>query len=63
MALDDWADREADAMERPERRPRRARSARALGLASALAGAGLITAALASGRRALTPAELLARAV
>ncbi|MFI7706120.1 SCO3242 family prenyltransferase [Nonomuraea sp. NPDC049480] len=65
MALNDWADREADAIERPERPipSGRVRPGVALGLAAALTGAGLTTAALAGGRRALTLAGLLAGAV
>ncbi|MFG1959123.1 SCO3242 family prenyltransferase [Nonomuraea sp. NPDC049028] len=65
MALNDWADREADAVERPERPipSGRVRPGAALGLAAALTGAGLATAALAGGRRALTVAGLLAGAV
>ncbi|MEU6786587.1 UbiA family prenyltransferase, partial [Nonomuraea angiospora] len=65
MALNDWADREADAVERPERPipSGRVRPGAALGLAAALTGAGLATAAIAGGRRALTVAGLLAGAV
>ncbi|GAA4509272.1 SCO3242 family prenyltransferase [Nonomuraea ferruginea] len=65
MALNDWADREADAVERPERPipSGRVRPGAALGLATALTGAGLATAALAGGRRGLTVAGLLAGAV
>ncbi|MFB9629328.1 SCO3242 family prenyltransferase [Nonomuraea helvata] len=65
MALNDWADREADAVERPERPipSGRVRPGAALGLAAALTGAGLATAAAAGGRRALTVAGLLAGAV
>ncbi|MEU7859341.1 SCO3242 family prenyltransferase [Nonomuraea sp. NPDC049141] len=65
MALNDWADREADAVERPERPipSGRVRPGAALGLAAALTGAGLATATLAGGRRALTVAGLLAGAV
>lgn len=65
MALNDWADREADAIERPERPipSGRIRPGAALGLAAALTGAGLATAAVAGGRRGLTAAGLLAGAV
>ncbi|MFC5161973.1 SCO3242 family prenyltransferase [Nonomuraea angiospora] len=65
MALNDWADREADAVERPERPipSGRVRPGAALGVAAALTGAGLATAALAGGRRGLTVAGLLAGAV
>lgn len=65
MALNDWADREADAVERPERPipSGRISPGAALGIATALTGAGLATAALTGGRRALTLAGLLAGAV
>ncbi|MGA5758889.1 SCO3242 family prenyltransferase [Nonomuraea bangladeshensis] len=65
MALNDWADRETDAAERPERPipSGRVRPGAALGLAAALTGAGLASAALAGGRRGLTVAGLLAGAV
>ncbi|MFI7638287.1 SCO3242 family prenyltransferase [Nonomuraea sp. NPDC049400] len=65
MALNDWADREADAVERPERPipSGRVRPGAALGLAAALTGAGLASAAVAGGRRGLTVAGLLAGAV
>ncbi|MFI7231221.1 SCO3242 family prenyltransferase [Nonomuraea angiospora] len=65
MALNDWADREADAVERPERPipSGRVRPGAALGLAAALTGAGLAAAAFAGGRRGLTVAGLLAGAV
>ncbi|MEV4547912.1 SCO3242 family prenyltransferase [Nonomuraea wenchangensis] len=65
MALNDWSDREADAVERPERPipSGRVRPGAALGLAAALTGAGLATAALSGGRRGLTVAGLLAGAV
>src|SRR5690606_22559394 len=65
MALNDWADREEDAAERPERPipSGRISPGAALGLAAALTGAGLATAALAGGRRGLTVAGLLAGAV
>ncbi|MGW6505945.1 UbiA family prenyltransferase, partial [Nonomuraea angiospora] len=60
-----WADREADAVERPERPipSGRVRPGAALGLAAALTGAGLAAAAIAGGRRGLTVAGLLAGAV
>ncbi|MER6009069.1 SCO3242 family prenyltransferase [Nonomuraea angiospora] len=65
MALNDWADREADAVERPERPipSGRVRPGAALGVAAALTGAGLAAAAIAGGRRGLTVAGLLAGAV
>jgi 4-hydroxybenzoate polyprenyltransferase len=65
MALNDWADREADAVERPDRPipSGRVPPGAALGLAAALTGAGLVTAAVAGGRRGLTVAGLLAGAV
>ncbi|MFI6989537.1 SCO3242 family prenyltransferase [Nonomuraea wenchangensis] len=65
MALNDWSDRETDAVERPERPipSGRVRPGAALGLAAALTGAGLATAALSGGRRGLTVAGLLAGAV
>ncbi|MGI5270459.1 SCO3242 family prenyltransferase [Nonomuraea sp. CA-218870] len=65
MALNDWADRETDAVERPERPipSGRVRPGAALGLAATLTGAGLAAAALAGGRRAVTVAGLLAGAV
>ncbi|MFF0328964.1 SCO3242 family prenyltransferase [Nonomuraea angiospora] len=65
MALNDWADREADAVERPERPipSGRVRPGAALGVAAVLTGAGLAAAALAGGRRGLTVAGLLAGAV
>ncbi|PZG05162.1 SCO3242 family prenyltransferase [Nonomuraea aridisoli] len=65
MALNDWADREADAAERPERPipSGRVRPGAALGIATALTGAGLAVAAVAGGRRGLTTAALLAGAV
>ncbi|MFG6202496.1 SCO3242 family prenyltransferase [Nonomuraea sp. JJY05] len=65
MALNDWADREADAVERPERPipSGRVRPGTALGIAAGLTGAGLIVAAASGGRRALGVAGLLAGAV
>ncbi|MBB5781658.1 SCO3242 family prenyltransferase [Nonomuraea jabiensis] len=65
MALNDWADREADAVERPERPipSGRVRPGAALGIAAGLTGAGLVVAAASGGRRALGVAGLLAGAV
>ncbi|NUW34627.1 UbiA family prenyltransferase [Nonomuraea sp. SMC257] len=65
MALNDWADREADAAERPERPipSGRVRPGTALGIAAGLTGTGLIAAAVSGGRRALGVAGLLAGAV
>ncbi|WP_327589879.1 UbiA family prenyltransferase [Nonomuraea sp. NBC_00507] len=65
MALNDWADREADALDRPERPIPSGRVAegRALAMAAGLTGAGLAVAALSGGRRALATAGLLAGAV
>ncbi|MEU6862118.1 SCO3242 family prenyltransferase [Streptomyces sp. NPDC046876] len=53
MALNDWADRELDAVERPERPlpSGRIRPAAALATAAGLTAAGLAVAALAGGRR------------
>ncbi|MFI8067418.1 SCO3242 family prenyltransferase [Streptomyces sp. NPDC086033] len=64
MALNDWADREVDAVERPHRPlpSGRVRPAAALGAACALTGAGLSLAACA-GRPALTVAVPLAGTV
>ncbi|MFJ9106317.1 SCO3242 family prenyltransferase [Streptomyces sp. NPDC102405] len=64
MALNDWADREVDAVERPHRAlpSGRVRPAAALGAACALTGAGLSLAACA-GRPALTVAVPLAATV
>lgn len=58
MVLNDWADRERDAIERPERPiPSGEVSAgTALSVAAALAGAGLATATAASGRHGLAAA-------
>ena len=55
MAANDWADRELDAVERPERPIPSAGSRRgtALGVAAGLTAAGLGLAGLAGGRRAL----------
>ncbi|MFD4197657.1 SCO3242 family prenyltransferase, partial [Amycolatopsis thermoflava] len=65
MALNDWADRELDAVERPERPipSGRVSPRRALGVAAGLTGAGLGLAAVAGGRDALKVAAPLAAAV
>jgi 4-hydroxybenzoate polyprenyltransferase len=65
MAANDWADRELDAVERPERPiPSGRISPRAaLGVAAGLTAAGLIVAGLAGGRRALAVSAPLAAAV
>ncbi|GAA3833492.1 MULTISPECIES: SCO3242 family prenyltransferase [Amycolatopsis] len=65
MALNDWADRELDAVERPERPIPSGRISpqRALGVAAGLTGAGLGLAAVAGGRDALKVAAPLAAAV
>ena len=65
MALNDWADREVDAVERPHRPIPSGRVAPsfALGLATALTAGGLATAAAVGGRRALGVAGALAGAV
>lgn len=65
MALNDWADRHEDAMERPERPipSGRVSPGRALGLASALTCAGLAAAARGGGRDALGVALPLAGTV
>ncbi len=62
MALNDYADRELDRLERPERPipSGRVRPAQALGLAAGLTGAGLGLAAFAGGARALRVAVPLA---
>lgn len=64
MALNDWSDRELDAVERPDRPvpSGRVRPGEALGVAVALTGAGLACAAVA-GRRPLAVATALAAAV
>jgi len=61
MAANDWADRDLDAKERPERPipSGRVTPATALGLAAALSAAGLVLAGLAGGRRALAVAAPL----
>ncbi|KUN17728.1 4-hydroxybenzoate polyprenyltransferase [Streptomyces antibioticus] len=65
MAANDWADRDLDAKERPDRPiPSGRISARAaLGVAAGLSAAGLTLAALAGGRRALAVAVPLTGAV
>ena len=65
MALNDWADREVDAVERPERPIPSGRIGprHALGVAGGLAAAGLVLAAAGGGRRALAVAGPLAAAV
>ena len=65
MAANDWADRELDAVERPERPiPSGRISPRAaLGIAAGLTGAGLALAGVAGGRRALAVAGPLAATV
>ncbi|MGH3356981.1 MAG: SCO3242 family prenyltransferase [Nocardioidaceae bacterium] len=65
MALNDYADRELDAVERPERPipSGRVTATRALQLASGLTAAGVGLAAVAGGRRALAVAVPLAGAV
>lgn len=65
MALNDYADRDIDAVERPERPipSGRVRPALALGLAAALTGAGLGIAGAVGGRRALGVAIPLATTV
>ncbi|HEU4347462.1 MAG TPA: UbiA family prenyltransferase [Actinoplanes sp.] len=65
MAANDWADRDLDAVERPERPiPSGRISPRAaVGVAAGLTVAGLVAAGLAGGRRALAVAGPLAAAV
>lgn len=65
MALNDYADRDLDREERPERPipSGRVKPAEALAVATALTGAGLTTAALAGGRSALAVAAPLAASV
>lgn len=65
MAANDWADRELDAIERPERPipSGRISPASALTVASGLTAAGLTLAALAGGRRTFAVAGTLAAAV
>jgi len=65
MVLNDWADREVDAVERPERPipSGRVSPRHALGVAGGLAAAGLALAVGGGGRRALAVAGPLAAAV
>ena len=65
MAANDWADRDLDAKERPERPipSGRMTPGTALGTAVTLTGAGLSLAGLAGGRRALAVAAALAGTV
>ena len=65
MAANDWSDRVLDAVERPERPipSGRITPRTALGVATGLTVAGLATAALAGGRRALAVAAPLAAGV
>jgi 4-hydroxybenzoate polyprenyltransferase len=65
MALNDWADRDLDAVERPERPipSGRVPADRALAVAVGLHAAGLAVAALAGGRRSLAVAVPLAACV
>ncbi|MFD0581386.1 SCO3242 family prenyltransferase [Dactylosporangium darangshiense] len=65
MAANDWADRDLDAVERPERPIPSGRIApgTALGVAAGLTAAGVAVAGLAGGRRALAVAAPLAGAV
>lgn len=61
MTLNDWADRELDAVERPERPipSGRVRPGQALGLAAGLTGAGVATATYLGGRKAAGVAAAL----
>ncbi|MCW6007357.1 UbiA family prenyltransferase [Micromonospora sp. CPCC 205371] len=65
MAANDWADRELDAVERPERPipSGRVKPGQAVGVAAALTVAGVGLAALAGGRRSLAVALPLAGTV
>ncbi|WP_282948687.1 SCO3242 family prenyltransferase [Cellulomonas endometrii] len=65
MALNDWADREVDAVERPERPVPSGRISppRALAVAAGLGAAGVALAAVGGGRRALAVAVPLAGCV
>ncbi|SDZ25163.1 4-hydroxybenzoate polyprenyltransferase [Micromonospora pattaloongensis] len=65
MAANDWADRELDAVERPERPipSGRISAPAALGIAAGLTAAGLTLAGAAGGRRGLGTAAVLAAAV
>jgi UbiA prenyltransferase family len=62
MALNDWADRETDAVERPERPIPSGRigPGRALGVAGVLTCAGLVAALAGGGRDAVVPAAAVA---
>jgi 4-hydroxybenzoate polyprenyltransferase len=65
MALNDWSDRELDAVERPERPipSGRVSPSAALAVAAGLTGAGLGLAAFGGGRDALRVAALLAASI
>ncbi|MCJ1674079.1 UbiA family prenyltransferase [Rathayibacter sp. VKM Ac-2929] len=65
MALNDYADAELDALERPERPipSGRIRRGAALGLAAGLTGAGIAVAALVDGRRSLLLSVPLAASI
>ena len=65
MALNDWADRRIDAVERPERPipSGRVTPTTALAIASGLTAAGVTIAAVAGGRRSAATAGVLAAAV
>jgi len=65
MAANDWADRDLDAVERPERPIPSGRVSpnTALAVAGGLTAAGLVLAAASGGRRTLATATLLAGAV
>jgi 4-hydroxybenzoate polyprenyltransferase len=65
MALNDWADRDLDALERPGRPVPSGRVSprRALAVAAALGAAGLALAAAGGGRRALAVAVPLAATI
>lgn len=65
MAANDWADRDLDAVERPDRPipSGRVTAPTALGIAAGLTAAGLAIAGAAGGRRALAVAAPLAAAV
>ncbi|HEX5596883.1 MAG TPA: UbiA family prenyltransferase [Micromonosporaceae bacterium] len=65
MAANDWADRDLDAVERPERPipSGRISAPAALGVAAGLTAAGVALAAVCGGRRALAVAAPLAAAV
>ncbi len=65
MALNDWADRDIDAVERPERPipSGRISANQALGIAAGLTGAGIAVAAAAGGKKGFAIASLLGAAV